>query len=169
MGYTTEFIGAVTVEPPLNDAEQEYLARFSGTRRMRRRSGPYHAVDDGNFGQSRTDDVIDFNEPPVGQPGLWCQWVPSDGGRSIEWDQSEKFYYADRWMKYLIDHFLKPGAEASRTDDPQFADFTFDHTVNGVIEAQGEEYSDRWRLVVENNRVFTESGYVAYDGAEEVS
>jgi len=26
------------------------------------------------------------------QPGLWCQWIPSDDGTAIEWDGGEKFY-----------------------------------------------------------------------------
>ena len=104
----------------------------------------------------RSSDVIDFNTPPTGQPGLWCQWVPTADGTAIEWDGGEKFYYVDEWMQYLIDHFLKPNAIASRSDDLQFENFTFDHTVSGIIDAQGENKGDRWRLIVENNEVTTQ-------------
>ena len=42
------------------------------------------------------------------QPGLWCQWVPSEDGSAIEWDQGEKFYYYFAWLRYLIQNFLAP-------------------------------------------------------------
>lgn len=41
MGYTTTFEGSVSVVPPLNDQEIEFLNKFAETRRMRRNSGPY--------------------------------------------------------------------------------------------------------------------------------
>jgi hypothetical protein len=33
--------------------------------------------------------------------------------------------------------------------------FAFDHELNGVIDAQGEEMDDRWQLVVTGNVVAT--------------
>lgn len=123
---------------------------------MNREAGPYFVNgSDGEFGSGQGDDpdIIDYNRPPEGQPGLWCQWVPNADGTRIVWDGNEKFYYAENWMKYLIDHFLKPGAEASKADDPQFDNFTFDHYVNGTIEAQGEDPNDRWDLCVDENEV----------------
>ena len=152
MGYTTEFEGQVSVAPPLNAAEIAYLRKFNETRRMHRANGPYY-LGAGFFGQDREDDIIDYNEPPSGQPGLWCRWTPTDDGSAIEWDGGEKFYYAEEWMRYIIVHFLCPGALASTTGDPQFGEFTFDHTVNGMIEAQGEDRDDLWRLVVADNVV----------------
>lgn len=154
MGYTTDFEGAVKVEPPLNAFEISYLRQFNETRRMRRTKGPYFVGGAGFYGQGPDEDIIDQNEPPTGQPGLWCRWRPSDDGTEIAWDLGEKFYYADEWMRYLIDHFLRPGAFAAGSDvDERFAHFTFDHVVNGVIEAQGEHSDDVWRLVVRGNQV----------------
>jgi hypothetical protein len=72
MGYSTTFWGLVAVDPPLNAAERAYLERFAATRRMTTVHGPYHVA--------RTvagTDVLDHNTPPDGQPGLWCQWVPT--------------------------------------------------------------------------------------------
>jgi hypothetical protein len=156
MGYTTEFSGTVSVVPPLNAAEVAYLRRFSGTRRMGRTKGPYY-VDAGGFaGQDRGEDIHDYNSPPAGQPGLWCHWVPTDDGSGIEWDGGAKFYHAEAWMQYVIDHFLRPAATASTNviDGGQFSDFTFDHVLNGAIDAQGEVSDDRWRLVVKDNVVW---------------
>lgn len=155
MGYSTDFTGQVEVDPPLNLAEVNYLTKFNDTRRMHRESGPYFVEGTGYAGQGRDADIIEYNDSGPGQPGLWCKWIPTEDGRGIEWDGAEKFYDAAEWMEYLIDHFLKEGAEASQVDDPQFEEFTFDHTVNGIIEAQGEDPQDRWNLVVKDNEVKT--------------
>jgi hypothetical protein len=100
--------------------------------------------------------------------------VPSEAGTAIEWNESEKFYDADKWMAYLVDTFLKPGAAVARElTDPvpgwiypeEFGRFTFDHVVNGAIEAEGEEPADIWRLEVRDNTVYAIHGTLepAYD------
>lgn len=152
MGYTTEFFGQIKVEPPLNAEEIEYLKKFAGTRRMLRSKGPYFVDGTGFKGQGDDPDVIDHNEPPNGQPGLWCHWVPTDDGTAIEWDGGEKFYEAEVWMKYLIRHFIcwRPLANGAEDWLPHFGE----HRCNGEIEAQGERSDDHWFLVVENNEVF---------------
>jgi len=148
MGYTTEFSGSISINPPLNQQEIEFLRKFNETRRMDRRNGPYH-VEGSGFGRGDDTDVIDQNRPPAGQPGLWCQWVPTDDGTAIEWDGGEKFYDSLEWMRYLIDHFLKPGALAHGIVDGLQAN----HICNGTIKAQGEEMDDRWKLIVTDNQV----------------
>jgi hypothetical protein len=125
MGYTTKFTGHVDVTPPLNATEVAFLKNFAD----------------------------EDNRHDPGAPGSYCDWQPTEDGAGIEWNRTEKFRYAEEWMRYLIDQFLKQGAVASTIDDPQFAGLTFDHIVNGTIEAQGEERDDLWRLVVTNNVV----------------
>ncbi|ACU70079.1 hypothetical protein Caci_1153 [Catenulispora acidiphila DSM 44928] len=163
MGYTTEFTGAVTVEPPLNTHEISYLRRFVGTRRMDRELGPYYCGT-GHMGQDEEPDIRDYDKAGFGQPGLWCKWEPTDDGSRIRWNQAEKFYNSEEWMAYLIRTFLMPGAAlaaelASRVEGhyyaPEFAHFTFDHVVNGAIDADGEEVDDLWQLVVTDNEVTT--------------
>jgi hypothetical protein len=159
MGYTTEFYGHVTVTPPLSAHEMTYLMKFANTRRMDREKGPYYVDGKGYAGQDEEPDIRNYNTPPAGQPGLWCQWVPTPDGAAIEWNGAEKFYDADEWMQYLIDHFLKPGAIGKKTDGT----VTFaDHVVNGTIEAQGEDFSDIWQLNVKNNVVSIEQGVRCY-------
>lgn len=156
MGYTTDFTGQVTVTPPLNASEIAYLRKFSESRRMRRPSGPY-STDNLGYDELGFDS---YNYPPDGQPGLWCDWTATGHGTAIAWNGSEKFYNSLDWMTYLIDHFLKAGAVADqqmatlplRTFPAEFNDFTFDHVLNGEIEAQGEDPDDHWFLVVENNK-----------------
>jgi hypothetical protein len=163
VGYSTEFTGEVTVTPPLNAFEVVYFRRFTDTRRMFRLNGPYY-TGTGLCGQDHEPDIQDYNRPGPEQPGLWCKWEPSDDGTVIRWDGGEKFYDSEEWMRYLIDTFLKPGVTLAaelkspmgvdgRYYAPEFSYFTFDHVVNGVIEAQGEDPGDHWWLVVEGNVV----------------
>lgn len=173
-GYTTDFTGQFTVSPPLNEHEASYLKDFATTRRMDREEGPYYAKNDGDFGQSQTDGIRTYNSPPSGQPGLWCQWVPTADWQTgtenagIEWDGGEKFYNAVEWIEYLIDHFLKPGALAwvdlheAVKQDPRLAHFTFVHKVDGEVYAQGEDSDDRWKIVIENNVVKTAHAVITY-------
>lgn len=170
MGYITKFDGKITVEPPLNAAEVEYLRRFANSRRVDREDGPYCAPDDGQFGQSNAGGVKNHNMPPAGQPGLWCNWEPTEDGTAIQdSDLEASAYNPEEWMQYLIDHFLKPGAVAYRTSDPQFNEFTFDHVLNGTIDAEGEEPGDIWRLKVRDNVVTRQEAVVSYEDDEDES
>ena len=156
MGYTSEFTGSIAIQPPLNEQEVAYLKRFAETRRMERDRGPYYCGT-GYAGQDVEPDVTNPNRPCPDQPGTWCHWEPSPDGRELAWNGSEKFYYAPKWMAYLIGTFLAPEARlaaelAERTPGryyaPEFGHFTFDHVLNGVIDARGEEEEDVWQLVV---------------------
>jgi len=156
MGYTTEFKGKIEIAPALPAELVKYINQFGDTRRMKRNSellkkkfngefgfnggygtdGEYFVGGGGFAGQAQDETIQEYNYPPSTQPGLWCQWVVSDDGNFIEWDGSEKFYESAEWMKYIINNFIKDG-----------------HVCNGKIEAQGEDPSDRWKLIVENNVV----------------
>lgn len=151
MGYTTEFDGSITIDPPLNAAEIEYLNKFASTRRMHRREAGAYFVDADSVGGQDfgNTDIINQNAPPPSQPGLWCQWIPNEDGTAIEWDSGEKFYSSQEWMTYLINHFLQPGALAKEA----LPFLQANHVLNGEILAQGEDIRDRWKLVVTNNVV----------------
>lgn len=152
MGYTTKFYGSVSISPALNEVERAYLNKFADSRRMRREKGPYFAAGSGFMGQGLDADIRDFNAPPEGQPGLWCKWRPTDDGAALKWDGRENFYAAPEWMQYLIDHFLRPGCFAREA----LPFLQANHTMNGTIEAQGEDPDDVWRMIVEGNVVFVE-------------
>lgn len=149
MGYTTDFTGSIAISPPLNAEEIAFLKKFNHTRRMDRELGPYFVDGTEEFGQGKDRDIRDYNRPPQGQPGLWCQWTPTDDGTAIEWDGGEKFYESVAWMEYLIEHFLKPGAIAAE----KLPFLQANHILNGTITAQGEDISDRWVLEVADNEV----------------
>jgi len=157
MGYTTEFKGAFKLDKKLKQAEIDYLKAFSASRRMARdvtqlsstpvmkavnvdmgiEGANYVSENSGNFGQNATEEVIDFNSPPDPLPSLWCQWIPTEDGMSIVWDESEKFYNYTDWISYLIETFLKP----------------WGYTVNGEVIWRGEDTEDVGVIEVKDNVV----------------
>ena len=174
MGYTTEFTGSIAVVPPLNEHEIGYLRRFAAARHMTRDLGPYYCGSDEEADSDQ--DIRNPNEPMAEQPGLWCHWEPLGDGSAIAWNGLEKFYDANEWMAYLIRVFLAPGAQlqSELTDRrngwyyaPEFAHFTFNHVLDGTIDAQGEEYEDTWQITVTAGTVTAvrtgEEGWDIYD------
>lgn len=127
MGVDTYFEGSFKLDRPLEPAQRAYLQRFSQTRRMKRDVGKLQDVADptreaaglplgpegayfvgGGLHGYDHPSVINGNEPPQDQPGLWCKWVSSEDGQEIIWSGAEKFYWFVEWLEYLIEHFLVP-------------------------------------------------------------
>lgn len=163
MGYTTDFSGQFDLNKPLTVAHKNYLEKFAETRRMKRNpdltdlrddplrkeanlpigvEGGYFVNETGFHGQDHGEDVIDHNGPPRGQPGLWCQWVPSHDGKSIVWDGGEKFYDYVEWLQYIINHFLTP----------------WGYVLNGEVDWVGEDFDDRGKIKVVNNVIKVGTG-----------
>lgn len=164
MGYNTDFSGRVEVVPPLNAGEVAFLKAYARERHVDRVQGPYYV----GAGRSPSDrsDIRGYNNPPKGVPGLYCQWVPTEDGRFIEWDEQEKFYDAAKWMEYIIDHFIGGGTGGKMF--PPYAHGKVPavmggHKVNGIIEAAGQAHDDRWRIVVKDNVVTVQQGHITYD------
>lgn len=160
MGYTTEFAGQFDLDRSLAPAHAEYLRAFAETRRMKRDAdalagvadpkreaaglpvgpeGVYFVGGDGSRGQGGAGGVVNYNAPPEGQPGLWCQWVPTHEGDGIEWDGGEEFYPYVEWLEYLVSHLLAP----------------WGYVLNGEVEWRGEDWGDVGRIVVRDNVVST--------------
>lgn len=161
MGYTTYFDGEININPPLNPEQVKYINQFSLTRRMKRdpektalRPDPireavglplgveaeYFVGESGFAGQGRGDDILERNVPPRTQPGLWCQWEVSEDGKTLNWDEGEKFYCYEEWLVYLILNFFAP----------------WGRTLNGTIRFSGEDEDDRGAIFVKDNHVALE-------------
>ena len=160
MGYSTDFSGRFTLDKPLRPEHYTYLLRFNLVRHMKRDADKVAKLNDlarvavglpvgsqgcfyvGNWQDDKfylDDSVTDRNEPPSGQPGLWCKWRPTED-HCIEWDGVEKFYDYVQWLVYLIDHFLEP----------------WGYVLNGRVAWQGEDEEDRGTIVVVDNVADTE-------------
>lgn len=165
MGYNTYFSGEFDLDKKLDDDTFKILKGLAGTRRMKRdmsklfpdvpsdelltkygTDGEFYFDGDGYFGQDTDASVANCNEPPSTQPGLWCQWIPSDDRLHIEWDQGEKFYKYVEWIKYIIDRILAPRG----------------YVLNGEVYWSGEEDYDRGILIVRDNEVFVREGEIVY-------
>lgn len=171
MGYTTDFNGEFNLDKPLTIEHRAYLTKFSETRRMRRNpsvadklpdpdriavglpvgnEGEYFVGAEGFAGQDRDDSVVDYNSSPNNQPGLWCQWIPTEDGTAIVWDGGEKFYDYVEWLEYIIKNFLAP----------------WGYVLNGEVEWFGEDANDRGKIVVKNNAVKTKVAKIVYEDIE---
>ena len=157
MGYHTDFQGQFDVTPTLKPEHAAYIKAFAETRRMDRDPekvtlpdpirekvglplgphGGYFVGGAGFLGQDSDASVMNSNEPPVDQPALWCQWVPTEDGKHIEWDGGEKFYDYVKWIKYLTTHFLQP----------------WGYTLNGEVGWRGEDFGDNGTITIEDNKV----------------
>ena len=94
----------------------------------------------GLHGQDEDDSILEYNTPPSGQPGLWCEWTPNEEGAAIVWSGAEKFYCYVEWLQYLMHHFLTP----------------WGYVVNGEAHWIGEDDLDRGTITVSNNQVTAE-------------
>ena len=151
MGYTTDFFGDFRLDKPLTAAHKAYLTAFAETRRMKRDSNFTATYDDplreavglpiGDFAEyyvGTNEDscgILNYNEPPPSQPGLWCQWTPNLLGTAIQWDGGEKFYDYTQWLQYLITEFIEP----------------WEYKLNGTVEWKGEEDDDSGTITVKDN------------------
>lgn len=164
MGYSTDFTGRFDLDRPLTPEHAAYLRKFAETRRMKRDPaklppdptrdavglpvGPEGAYFVG--GQEDDASVVDHNNPPDGQPRLWCQWVPTADNAGIEWDGGEKFCHYVAWLEYLITHFLAP----------------WGYRVNGAVAWDGEDSDDRGTITVRDNVVSTAAVPTADEAAD---
>lgn len=146
MGYSTSFTGAFLSDRPFDEDTYQLLRGIGTTRRMKRAGLDTRYGIDGEFfynphsdcyGQERDPSIVDYNAPPSTQPGLWCQWVPSDDRQSLMWDGQEKFYAYIAWVKYLIEKIIIPRG----------------YTLTGHVYWQGQDTDDFGTIAVNDNMV----------------
>ena len=99
------------------------------------------------MGQDREASVIDYNRPPKTQPGLWCQWRPTNDRLHIEWDEGEKFSAYVEWIEYIIENVLKPKG----------------YTLSGEVKWFGDRLGDVGTITVEGNAVAIRPVVYAFD------
>lgn len=153
MGYTTDFVGWIQIDPPLNEHETEYLRAFNRTRRWDRPEGPYVVLSHPLADDESGGDVDVRNRLAPGEPGLWCPWTPTSDGSALVFDGVEKAYRSTEWLRYVIDTFLAPEATVASVNDPQFAAFTTDHVCDGAVAACRRDTGQLSVLFVTDNEV----------------
>lgn len=126
MGYSTGFTGAFELDKQLSLDDYRFLIEYNKTR----------------------------HEKEEGQPedSYWCQWVPTEDGRGIKWDEGEKFYYYVEWLQYLIDRILQPKG----------------YNLTGEVTYQGETASDFGKLIIKDSVVVKTEGFQVGSDIKEV-
>lgn len=158
MGYSTDFTGEFVINKIIDDDTYRLLKGLATTRRMKRsgleeelgQDGEFYFEDDGDYGQSKTPkygEIVNYNQPPTPQPGLWLGWLIQEDKQTIMWDGGEKFYYYSEWITYLIDRILKPRG----------------YVVNGEVEWNGEDHGDFGKIEVKDNVVTVKKGTITYE------
>jgi hypothetical protein len=128
MGYNTDFNGEFKFNKPLDDTTYKELVTLNKTRH-----------EDGHSTKSKF-------------PGIWCHWVPSKDGCSLEWDEGEKFYYYIEWLKYIVKNILEPKGYA----------------ISGAVEWCGDEQEDIGLIVAERNEIRVLNGRYVYGDETEI-
>jgi hypothetical protein len=149
VGLQTDYLGSVRIEPPLSLAEVDFVKGFNRTRHCGDRAPldvVTHPSDD-----DPAADVASHDRVAAGMPGLWCPWTCCDEGCCLRWDQAEKPYAPDRWLRYLIDTFLRPGAALAADPAARAAGLTFDHVLSGTIVGERRETGELFALTVNDN------------------
>jgi hypothetical protein len=122
MGYTTKFTGHLTLSRKLTMAEAKTLLEI--------------AEEDTTIEQSSLAAITD-PAPPRG----YMQWVPDTSLQRIVWDESEKFYDYEQWLKWIVAALASWGIEAA-----------------GSFKWQGESVGDTGELLVVDGNVTSTTG-----------
>lgn len=90
-----------------------------------------------SYGQSNDKSVIEYNKPASTQPSLWLQWnvVAKNDGFVLQWDENEKFYCHEEWLRYLINNFFIPK----------------NMVLNGKVSWYGEDEEDFGDYIIVDN------------------
>jgi hypothetical protein len=157
MGYTTDFVGHIDIDPHLNAAEIAYLEAFRHMRHFDRGGSVYDVPGNPLAPDSLGVEPDQYNAPAPGVPELYCQWAVCGSGCCLTFDGNEKFYRPVEWLRYLIDQLLAPDAFASDAGHPQLSEFTFDHRLDGMIVGCRRDTRELFAITVTDNRITTET------------
>jgi len=169
MGYHTDFSGdGFQTDKPVDEETYQLLHLISSTRRMARDNsklaeqlgltlkqvekkygveGEFYGTD--SYSEDKT--IINVNQSPAPQPGLWCQWMMDEDKQTIDWDGGEKFYEYEEWLTYLIERILKPRG----------------YKLSGSVYWSGEEDEDTGEIIIKDNVMTVKSALVFYLTDEE--
>ena len=163
MSYTTDFEGSFKITPSLKDEHKAYLLAFSEKRRMKRyvkecakfkdpireavklpigKQGEYTVFGEGFAGQDEDSSILDFNKPPITQPGNWCQWIPSEDGTELKIDGTGYFRDYIEWLNYLQVNFFEP----------------WGYVLSGSVSFQGEDNVDNGVITL-NDKIIPDEEY----------
>jgi hypothetical protein len=125
VGYQTDFIGDLHVQPALGGAEIDLVNRISRSLHVGQEASELRAVDALEAALRELTPC-----PPRG----WSNWWACAG-----------------WLKYLLETFLVPGAAVS--GHPAFEDFSCDHVLNGMVVGSRRDTREPFSITARENDV----------------
>lgn len=156
MGYSTDFYGSLDITPAPSSELKTFVSALNKTRRVKRAVDPMYGIEGefyvhgkGFMGQDSDDTVVNPNQPPSTQPGLWMNWNIDSG--ELEWDGGEKFYNYIEWLSYLINNVFAP----------------LGYKLNGQISWRGEDNSDIGVIKADDNKLTVYYGIMFEDDGQE--
>jgi hypothetical protein len=141
MGYQTDFVGYLHVQPALNHGEIDLINTIERLRYENERGG-LQAVD----GRHASTLAL-----LASAPRGWSNWAACSEGCCLSYDGGDKANHMIRWLRYLMATYLVPGATAE--GKPGFEDFTFDHVLNGMVVGSRRDNRQLYSITARENEV----------------
>lgn len=144
MGYQTDFIGYLHVQPELNESE---IALVNAITR-----GPIGS----DYGALRSLDDAEASRIQLesGAPVGWSNWGACSEGCCLSYDGGDKANHMVPWLKHLMVTYLVPGAEAQ--GKAGYEDLTCDHVLNGMVVGSRRDTRELYSITVRENDVSVE-------------
>lgn len=144
MGYHTDWIGYLHVQPALNEHEIDLINRISG-------SIFAAAPEPGSEVAGRVGATRDLM---VGAPPGHSNWSACPQGCCLSYDGGDKANHMATWLKFLLATFLVPGAIASGGGG--FEWLTCDHFLNGMVVGSRRDNRELYSIAARENEVEVE-------------
>lgn len=183
MGYTTSFMGAFGITPPLSAAHRDYLKELNNTRRMQR---------DPEKTKKYPDPLREAVGLPLGEEGEYYVGanIPGEHWTANGIQMDPLAGYGQVHSPDILDYNASPGEQPGLwlhwipSDDgtqilwdegEKFYEYTswltyllerflvpWGYKVNGTVEWQGEDQDDRGRMIVEDNVLRTQHAEIQW-------
>lgn len=142
MGYQTDFVGYLQIEPPLGPREQSFINRISGSPFLQESDGPLRVADE-------DDEVLRRLMRPA--PRGWSNWTACAQGCCLSYDGGDKANHMVPWLEFLMTTFLLPGAAAEG-----IAGVSCNHVLNGMVVGSRRDNRELYSITVRHNEVEVE-------------
>lgn len=142
MGYQTDYVGYLEIEPPLGPREISFINRISGSLFLQGIEGSLRVADE--------DDAI-LRELVASAPRGWSNWTVCPQGCCLSYDGGDKANHMVPWLKFLMATFLVPGAIAEG-----IIGFACDHVLTGMVVGSRRDTRELFSITVRNNEVEVE-------------
>jgi hypothetical protein len=142
MGYQTDFVGYLEIDPPLGPREISFINRISGSRFLEESSVQLRVADE--------DDEV-LRDLTSRAPRGWSNWTVCPQGCCLSYDGGDKANHMVPWLKFLMTTFLVPGAAAEGVRG-----MSCDHVVTGMVVGSRRDTRELYSITVRNNHVDVE-------------